>query len=103
MLVGIGMLVGHTEGWADGRVGFLCVIELKKPRFSFYVVWIKLIPYSRFARTAQTDLKDFRHASSPIISIPDMLRVREIIFPKISLAPSDYFEKIGGSKIQNQE
>ena len=53
--VGIGMLVGPSEGCVGGGIP---LNELQNPRFPFHVFWTILILYSRFSRVDKTDLKD---------------------------------------------
>ena len=52
--MGIGMLVGPSEGW----VGWIPLIELKNPRCPFHASWKILIPYSRLTRIDKTDIKN---------------------------------------------
>ena len=67
--VGIGMLVGPSEGWVGEWERFLC-IGLKISKISILCFQKMLVSYSRISRSDKTDLKDLWHASFPkVVSV----------------------------------
>ena len=70
-----------TRGGEWAQLFNLLQLSWKIPNVHFmFVRSLKiLIPYSRFSRSEQADVKDFRHAPVPILSIFDILRFPQIV------------------------
>ena len=59
-------------------------VELKNPRFPFYVFWKILIPYSSFSRSDKTDLKEL--SARVFSNISEMIFVQDFEISKKNIS-----------------